>query len=434
MATMPRRRTSTLIAGLSVAVMACGASTAVAADHDRTPTRHEVRHAQYLAKHQQRDVAEVRAELASAEARLHRAADAAGAAAEAYNGARYRLQLAQRAAAKAEREARSARWRVSRMRTGVVDSVTSSYEQSPSLAAMSALTSADGIDSVLESMTTMSNAEQALGQRYGDFQDARESAEKASSRAESTRQDAVQAADRAAAAREAAGRAAQAAQAEAVSISQRKSELVAELARLEGVSVRLATQRQAGLEERARRLAQEKAERQARAAAAAAAAQAAAAAAANQASSGSSDSSGSSEGSSGGSGGSAPSNPAPPSGGGVSAALAFARAQIGEPYVWGAAGPGSWDCSGLTMAAWRQGGKYLPHYSVAQYEQSTPITLSQLQPGDLVFWATTSSPSSIHHVALYAGNGMIIQAPRTGRDVDEESMYAWEPPSFFARP
>jgi peptidoglycan DL-endopeptidase CwlO len=102
--------------------------------------------------------------------------------------------------------------------------------------------------------------------------------------------------------------------------------------------------------------------------------------------------------------------------------------------VWGATGPSAWDCSGLTMGAWRAGGISLPHYSVAQYEQSTPISASSLQPGDLVFWGSSSSPSSIYHVALYVGNGMIIQAPRTGRDVEEVSMYYWVAPNFYARP
>ena len=113
--------------------------------------------------------------------------------------------------------------------------------------------------------------------------------------------------------------------------------------------------------------------------------------------------------------------------------MAFARAQIGEPYVWAAAGPGSWDCSGLTMGAWRAGGRTLPHYSVAQYEQSTPIRPSELRAGDLVFWGSSSDPSSIYHVALYVGDGRIVHAPRTGRPVTEESMYYWIPPNFYAR-
>jgi cell wall-associated NlpC family hydrolase len=114
--------------------------------------------------------------------------------------------------------------------------------------------------------------------------------------------------------------------------------------------------------------------------------------------------------------------------------VAFARDQIGEPYVWGAAGPGSWDCSGLTMGAWERGGRSLPHYSVAQYDQSTPIAPSRLAPGDLVFWGSSSSPSSIYHVALYIGEGRIIHAPRSGQPVSEESMYYWTPPNFYARP
>ena len=101
--------------------------------------------------------------------------------------------------------------------------------------------------------------------------------------------------------------------------------------------------------------------------------------------------------------------------------------------MWGAAGPGSWDCSGLTMGAWQAGGVALPHYSVAQYDATTPITASQLRPGDLLFWGTSSDPGSIHHVALYTGDGMMIHAPRTGRPVTFESMYYWVPPTFFGR-
>jgi cell wall-associated NlpC family hydrolase len=129
-----------------------------------------------------------------------------------------------------------------------------------------------------------------------------------------------------------------------------------------------------------------------------------------------------------------PAAPQPPSGG-ASAAVAFARDQVGEPYRWGAAGPSSWDCSGLTVGAWAQGGIALPHYSVAQYEQSTPLGgAGDLRPGDLVFWGSSSSPSSIYHVALYVGGGMIVHAPRSGRPVSEESLYYWIPPTFYARP
>ena len=124
----------------------------------------------------------------------------------------------------------------------------------------------------------------------------------------------------------------------------------------------------------------------------------------------------------------------PPAATGAAAAIAFAAAQIGDPYKWGASGPSAWDCSGLTAGAWAAAGKALPHYSVAQYTQSTKITAADLAPGDLVFWGSSSSPSSIYHVALYIGGGQIIHAPRTGRNVSQESMYAWRAPTFFARP
>ena len=125
--------------------------------------------------------------------------------------------------------------------------------------------------------------------------------------------------------------------------------------------------------------------------------------------------------------------PAPSGSGGAGEAIAFAKAQVGEPYVWGAAGPSSWDCSGLMLGAWGAAGVSLPHYSAAQYYAGTPISSGDLRPGDLVFWGSSSDPSSIHHVAMYIGDGMIVHAPRTGRPVSIDSLYYWIPPNFFAR-
>ena len=78
-------------------------------------------------------------------------------------------------------------------------------------------------------------------------------------------------------------------------------------------------------------------------------------------------------------------------------------------------------------------GRYLPHYSVAQYEAGTPISVGDLRPGDLVFWSSNGAPSGIHHVAMYLGGGQIIHAPRTGRPVEIDDMYYWIPPNFFVR-
>ncbi|MDP9445305.1 MAG: NlpC/P60 family protein [Actinomycetota bacterium] len=114
-------------------------------------------------------------------------------------------------------------------------------------------------------------------------------------------------------------------------------------------------------------------------------------------------------------------------------AVRFAAAQVGDPYVWGAAGPDAWDCSGLTMAAWQAGGQELPHYSAAQYAATTPVPANELRPGDLVFWAALDSPDTIFHVALYVGGGLVVHAPRSGESVRLDDMNAWDAPDYFGR-
>jgi peptidoglycan DL-endopeptidase CwlO len=94
-------------------------------------------------------------------------------------------------------------------------------------------------------------------------------------------------------------------------------------------------------------------------------------------------------------------------------ALAYAKAQLGEPYARSGAGPSSWDCSGLTMMAWGSVGVSLPHSSRQQFSRGQPVTKSALQSGDLVFFY-----SDISHVGLYAGNGQVIHAPRPGKSVE----------------
>lgn len=93
-------------------------------------------------------------------------------------------------------------------------------------------------------------------------------------------------------------------------------------------------------------------------------------------------------------------------------ALAFAKAQLGKPYVYATAGPNSYDCSGLTSAAWKAAGVSIPRTSQAQFGSGTPVAKSDLKPGDLVFYY-----SGISHVAMYVGNGTIIHAPHPGATV-----------------
>ncbi|MET8247649.1 NlpC/P60 family protein [Streptomyces sp. NPDC005202] len=99
-------------------------------------------------------------------------------------------------------------------------------------------------------------------------------------------------------------------------------------------------------------------------------------------------------------------------------ALAFARAQIGRPCVWGATGPDSYDCSSLTQAAWRAAGVVLPRTAYDQAGSGTPIPLAELWPGDLIFFYGDAG-----HVGLYAGNGMMVHAPSPGASIREESIF-----------
>jgi peptidoglycan DL-endopeptidase CwlO len=112
--------------------------------------------------------------------------------------------------------------------------------------------------------------------------------------------------------------------------------------------------------------------------------------------------------------------PAPPVGAGAGAAVAAAMSRLGAPYVWGAAGPNAFDCSGLTSWAWAHANVSLPHFSGAQYASTAHISMSQLQPGDLVFPANPGD-----HVAMYIGGGEIIEAPHTGAVVHVTPMYSW---------
>jgi hypothetical protein len=106
-------------------------------------------------------------------------------------------------------------------------------------------------------------------------------------------------------------------------------------------------------------------------------------------------------------------------------ALRFALGQLGKPYVYAATGPAAYDCSGLTQAAYRAAGVALPRTSRQQYLLLPKVPLAQARPGDLLFWATNPrNPATIHHVAIYAGAGMMIDAPRTGSVVTLRRVYS----------
>jgi cell wall-associated NlpC family hydrolase len=119
-----------------------------------------------------------------------------------------------------------------------------------------------------------------------------------------------------------------------------------------------------------------------------------------------------------------PMGPALPPSEAAGAAIAAASTHLGKPYLWGATGPGSFDCSGLTLTAYRAAGIALPRTSREQWYAGPHVELGALQPGDLLFWATNlADPATIHHVALYIGNGQMIAAPHAGAQVRVQPVY-----------
>ncbi|GEK22518.1 hypothetical protein CXY01_30380 [Cellulomonas xylanilytica] len=120
---------------------------------------------------------------------------------------------------------------------------------------------------------------------------------------------------------------------------------------------------------------------------------------------------------------------------GGAAALAWAQTKIGLPYVWGGVGPNGYDCSGLSMSAWRTAGVNLARTTRDQYKQVLKISYSELRPGDLVFWSTNpNNPDSIYHVAIWAGNGQIMEASKPGDPLRTIAMRWGNTMPFAGRP
>lgn len=109
-------------------------------------------------------------------------------------------------------------------------------------------------------------------------------------------------------------------------------------------------------------------------------------------------------------------------------AIKFALGERGKPYVWGATGPDSYDCSGLLLRAFEAAGITLPRVSRDQYRAGAMLPLEKAKPGDLLFWAyDESNPSTIHHVAMYLGEGQIVEAQQSGVPVHTRNVAFDEP-------
>jgi peptidoglycan DL-endopeptidase CwlO len=419
------------------------------------PSKAAVERAKQAAASKAGQVAAIERQLAAAGARLEQLGVQSGIADEAYNGAVYRLQQAKAEATAAAARAAEAQKTLTAQRQQIGRFAAASYQGGGEVAKIAPLFTAEGPQQLLDSAGAAHSVSAAMQGSYLRFTATQVMTNLFKVQADQAVVKVKKAADEAAKAKKAA-EAAEAAQSAAVTaIGVQRKQSIAQLATLQNISVRVAAQRQAGLEELARQraaaiAAKKAAELKRRIAAREAAERRAEAAerareAAEEArerreqekrdndkkdppkrhkpSTPNRDNDDNDNGDS------------HSSRKGASAAIEFAMRQLGDMYLWGATGPSRWDCSGLTQGAWAKAGVQLPHYSVAQYEQIQHIDEDELRPGDLIFWSLNpSDPGTIHHVALYLGNGRMIHAPRTGKPVQIDSVYYWEPPDFFGRP
>ncbi|MFD0276612.1 C40 family peptidase [Kitasatospora sp. NPDC127111] len=378
-------------------------------------------------------VTAIEAGLAEARAELDRAGRVAEEAVEAYNGARLALTRARAEESAAVGRAASAEAERAAAAEDAAALAAETYRQGATaeLSAINALIGARGPREAGDRAAVVGVA----SDRTRQILDAATSTAAAAARASAAARAATEAAEKAAAevgaARDRAEARMSARRIQVVGTGRRREQLLADLAAARRTTVELERQRREALEaiaareaEAAARAAAEKAaadreaaDREAadRAAAEQAAAEAARADAAK-----------------------APADGPPPdrpwSAEGAAAAVDYARSKIGLPYVWGGEGPGGYDCSGLTMMAWRQGGRSLNHFAADQYARSTPIGYRELRPGDLVFWSDTGRAADIHHVGLYIGDDQMIEAPRAGMPIKQASLWIMGTPDFYARP
>jgi len=423
---MRRARASALLLTGAVLLTGLAPVTGAQADPDY-PTSGDVRRAKQRAAEALTDVKQIQAALDESTASVEAADLALSQAAEDYDEAKVELDEAKRAYAVAEAAAKQADRRLQSAQRDVGQLASQTYRGGGPIASLDVLFSPTGPDAVLERATLMHSVAAGQQRTLRRMDDARVSATALDRQAEHALQVQDAAARRMQAAQQAAQQRSDAAH-EALSEQQAlEGVLIGKLASARRTSVAVEQQRQRGLAEEARRRREEAERRRAEAAA-----EAERNARRNNGGSdnggsgngGSGGGSGSGSGDSGGSGGRSGGGSGGDSGGGGTSsgtagggasAVSWARDRIGLPYRWAGEGPKSYDCSGLTMKAWAQAGVSLPHSSRLQYRLTKHVSYANLRKGDLIFYATNpSNPSTIHHVTMYAGNGMMVEAPYTG--------------------
>lgn len=398
--------------GLLTAAVLVAVAIATPASADRShPSAGEVSRAQQAARDKAAAVGAAEAKLALADAALARAGAAAERMVEAYNGARVALEHAREQAAAADAAQRAADAEVGAQRTAMGKFAAASYRSGGNLVMVGALLSADGPRSFLEGAGMVQQLSRKQADQLGMLRAAEVTQRLTQKAARASLEQVAKAAAKAEKARADAAAAVVRQQQQVAALSAQREQLARQAAAARMRAGQLAQARAAYLEAERERKIREAAERRARELA-------------------EQQQRDREHASSGGS-----SNEPPVYTGGDPArgdstaaqgrrAVEYAKAQLGKPYEWGADGPDSFDCSGLTMMAWRQAGIRLDHYSGAQWDEGTHVSRDELRPGDLVFFADdTSDPSTIHHVGIYVGDGQMINAPQTGDVVKYASIY-----------
>jgi cell wall-associated NlpC family hydrolase len=397
------------------------------------PSRNDVNRARQHAAAVGSRVSQLQAQLTKASARADAADVALSSAAEDFDTARIQLADSQKAAQAAAEVAAQAGHRLDSAQQQVGQLAAQTYRSGGSLASLDVLLSPSGPDDVLERASMMHVLGEQRQHTMQKMDAARVVATTLDTQAAAALARQTAAARKLELARAAAAQLAATARATLKTETAARNTLLVKLAAAQKTTVTVERARQNGLAAAAaaRRAAEQR--------------QAAARAASRQRATAPSGGSGGGSGGSGGSGGGS-SDPTPggSSGGGGSSsgssssgqsAVSWARGKVGLPYQWGGAGPGSYDCSGLTMRAWAQAGVMMPHSSRAQYSQVDKISYSELRPGDLVFFATNpSNANTIHHVAMYIGGGQMIEAPYTGANVRIVSLRRDDSMPFAGRP
>ncbi len=408
----PRRWSRRAFAALAVLVLGVSvlASSMPAQAHPVYPSKKKVAAAKAAVRGKAADVKSIQAALARAADELEAAQNAAETAAEAYNNAMDQLAVATDNAKTAQGAADAAARKAGLAQAQIGKLAAEAY-MNGGMGDLAAIVSSGGPDQVLDRASGLQVVSGIRQQTFAQASQTKVVAKLLQQKAAVALARQKAAAAAAAKAKAAAEAQASAAAAKKTSVAKQENRLVAQLASLQRISVKLAKQRQAGI-------AKAKAEAAARRARLAAER---AAAAAHHSNGG------------GGGGGGGGSSHGSSAGGRV--AVAYARSQLGKWYLWGADGPGRFDCSGLTMRAWQRAGVYLPHYSVAQYADTAHVPVGDARPGDLVFFANnTSNPGSIHHVAIYIGGGQMIEAPHTGAQVRISSIWRSGLMAYAGRP